>query len=111
MMSALALDLYELTMAQAYLDEGMEEVATFSLFVRRLAAGRGYLVCAGLEAVLDFLANFHFTSSELAYLESTGLFTPRLLERLERMRFSGSVRAMPEGTPCFANEPMLEITA
>jgi nicotinate phosphoribosyltransferase len=109
--SGLLLDLYELTMAQSYLDEGMEGAATFSLFVRHLPPGRGYLVAAGLEDALRYLESFGFTSADIHYLESTGLFRPDLLDRLSRIRFTGSVRAMPEGTACLADEPLLEVTA
>jgi nicotinate phosphoribosyltransferase len=109
--SALCLDLYELTMAQSFLDEGIGASATFSLFVRRLPRQRSYLVAAGLDDVLDFLGSFAFAPTELAYLESTGLFTSRLLDHLATLRFRGSVRALPEGTVCFADEPILEVTA
>jgi nicotinate phosphoribosyltransferase len=109
--SALLLDLYELTMAQAYVDEGMDAPATFSLFVRSLPPERGYLVAAGLEDVLQYIEQFAFGSGDLSYLESTGLFMPRLLDRLARLQFTGSVRALPEGTVCFADEPLLEVTA
>jgi nicotinate phosphoribosyltransferase len=109
--SALCPDLYELTMAQSFLDEGMYAPATFSLFVRRLPPQRNYLVAAGLDDVLSFLEAFSFAADDLSYLESTGLFTPQLLDYLASLRFHGSVRALPEGTVCFADEPILEVTA
>jgi nicotinate phosphoribosyltransferase len=109
--SALLVDLYELTMAQSYVDEGMDGEAVFSLFVRHLPPERGYLVAAGLEPVLDYLQRLSFTSDDLEFLESTGRFTPKLLKRLEMLRFTGSVRAMPEGTILFPDEPILEVTA
>lgn len=108
---ALLLDLYELTMAQTYVNEGLEGLATFSLFVRNLPPERGFLVAAGLEDALSYLEQLSFTSDDLAYLESTGLFTQSLLDRLARLTFTGSVRALPEGTVCFAEEPILEVTA
>lgn len=111
MQSALLLDLYELTMAQSYVVEGMKAPATFSLFARNLPPNRGYLVAAGLEDALRYLEGLHFAPDDLAYLESTGLFTPALVKRLEAFAFTGSVRAMPEGTVCFADEPLLEVTA
>lgn len=98
-------------MAEAYLREEMDGLATFSLFVRRLPKGRSYLVSAGLDDVLRYLRTFRFTAGDIEYLESTRLFSPALLRRLEGLRFTGSVRAMPEGTPCFADEPFLEVTA
>lgn len=110
-LSPLLVDLYQLTMAQAYVDGGMEALATFSLFARDLPPDRGFLVAAGLEDALAYLEQLAFNQDELTYLRSTGLFTDRLLDRLAGLRFSGSVRALPEGTACFAGEPLLEVTA
>jgi nicotinate phosphoribosyltransferase len=107
----LVTDLYELTMARAYFEHGMLEPATFSLFVRRLPPDRSYLVAAGLEDVLSFLEDLRFSPGALSYLESTGYFTPEFLDFLGRLRFTGEVRAVPEGRICFANEPLLEVTA
>jgi nicotinate phosphoribosyltransferase len=110
--SALLLDLYQLTMAQSYFAEGMHErPATFSLFARRLPPGWGYLVAAGLDDVLGYLETFAFTADDLAYLEQSGLFTSPFLAFLRGVRFTGDVRAMPEGTLFFPDEPVLEVTA
>jgi nicotinate phosphoribosyltransferase len=110
--SALLLDLYLLTMAQSYFDEGMHErPATFSLYTRRLPDGWGYYVAAGLEDVLDYLERLAFEQSDLAYLEQTRLFTADFLAHLGKLRFTGGVRAMPEGTVFFPEEPVLEVTA
>jgi nicotinate phosphoribosyltransferase len=69
---ALLLDLYELTMAESYLAEDMADLpATFSLFVRRLPPGWGYLVAAGLDDALDYLQGLAFAEDDLAWLEST----------------------------------------
>ena len=104
-------DLYELTMAQAFYQHGMFSPATFSLYVRHYPPGRGYLVAAGLEDVLDFLAQLQFDQRSLDYLESTGIFTTDFLGFLGELRFTGSVCAIPEGRLFFADEPVLEITA
>lgn len=109
--AALFTDLYELTMAASYWREGMAGEATFSLFVRRLPPGRGFLVAAGLEDALEFLRVFRFTADGLAYLATLGGFEPRFLEFLAAVRFTGNVRAVPEGTPVFPDEPLLEVTA
>jgi nicotinate phosphoribosyltransferase len=109
--SALLTDLYELTMADSYLREGMFGRATFTLYVRSLPEHRGYLVFAGLEDALRHLEAMRFTAEDLAYLESLRLFSPQLLEYLQRFRFQGEVRAIPEGRLCFAGEPLVEITA
>jgi nicotinate phosphoribosyltransferase len=104
-------DLYELTMAASYLREGMRGPATFSLFARQLPRERAFLVAAGLEDVLNFLSDFRFSDDALSYLDSLDLFEPVFLELLHRLRFTGLVRAVPEGTVVFADEPLLEITA
>jgi nicotinate phosphoribosyltransferase len=108
---ALVTDLYELTMAEAYLRAGITHHATFSLFVRRLPPRRNYLIAAGLEAALDYLEALRFTADDLAHLRGTGLFSPQLLDHLAGLRFSGEVRAIPEGRAVFAEEPLLEVTA
>lgn len=109
--AALFTDLYELTMAASYLREGMTALATFSLFVRRLPPERPFLIAAGLPDVLSFLQEFEFSGRAVAYLESLGRFDRSFLAALRKLRFTGSVRAVAEGTPVFADEPLLEITA
>jgi nicotinate phosphoribosyltransferase len=109
--SALLTDLYQLTMVQAYLQQRMEEEAVFEFFVRKLPPHRNFLVAAGLEQVVEFLSHLHISADELAWLESTGRFKPALLPYLERLRFTGDVDAMPEGTIFFPNEPILRIIA
>lgn len=104
-------DLYELTMAASYLEHGMLEPATFSLYARTLPPGRGFLVAAGLEQALDMLGGLRFSRPQLDYLDSLGLFSPRFLDYLGGFRFTGDVRAMAEGTVFFATEPLLEVTA
>jgi len=108
---ALFTDLYELTMLQAYFEEGMTEQATFSLFVRRLPERRNFLLACGLGTVLDYLERLHFGEDDLAYLASLGKFSARFLQWLKDFRFAGDVYAVSEGTPLFANEPILEIVA
>lgn len=109
--AALFTDLYEITMAEVYFREGMHGEATFSLFVRKLPGARGFLVAAGLEDVLEFLRTFQVSETAIGYLRSLELFDPGFLDALARLRFTGSVRAVPEGTVVFADEPLLEITA
>ena len=108
---ALFTDFYELTMLQAYFEEGMMEEAVFSLFVRRLPPRRNFLLACGLDTVLDYLESLSFGDDALAYLASLGKFSDRFLVWLSDLRFTGNVYAVPEGTPVFANEPLLEIVA
>jgi nicotinate phosphoribosyltransferase len=107
----LATDLYELTMAESYLREGMNREATFSLFIRDYPADRSYFVSAGLESLLQILPDFRFSDESLRYLASLGKFSTRLIDYLGDFRFSGSIRAIPEGRIFFAQEPVLEVTA
>jgi len=104
-------DLYQLTMLQGYWREGMHDTAVFSLFVRDLPEYRNYLLFAGLESVLTYLETLRFTDEGLAYLASQGQFQDDFLQWLERFRFTGNVYAMPEGTPFFEQEPVIEIEA
>lgn len=108
---ALFTDLYELTMLQAYYRENLDmAVATFDLFVRR-TPGRNYLLACGLDTVLQYLETLHFTQEALDYLASLGRFEPDFLDYLSRLRFTGDVYAIPEGTPVFAGEPLLQVVA
>ena len=107
---ALFVDRYELTMMQGYAEVDHEPEATFSLFYRSLPADRGYLVATGLEQVVAFLEELTFGERALEHLSSEG-FDDGFLERLADFDFSGDVRAVPEGTPVFPNEPLIEVTA
>lgn len=109
--SALLTDLYELTMAQAYLEQEMDECGVFELFVRKLPPHRNFLIAAGLEQVLEFLSDLRFAPEELTWLDQTGLLTPSFLRYLETLRFSGDVDAMAEGAIVFPHEPILRIVA
>jgi nicotinate phosphoribosyltransferase len=110
--NALLTDLYELTMVAAYVAEGIaERPATFSLFVRSLPPQRGYLVAAGLEAVLDYLESVRFDDDDLAVLDRLDLFDQSFLDHLAQLRFTGTVRAVGEGAIVFAEEPLLEVDA
>jgi nicotinate phosphoribosyltransferase len=109
---ALLVDLYELTMAQAYLDAGLaERPATFSMYFRSLPRGWRYLVAAGLDDALAHLETLAFDDDELEYLAGLRLFSDELLARLRDLRFAGEVRAMREGTLVFPGEPLLEVSA
>jgi nicotinate phosphoribosyltransferase len=109
--SGLLTDLYELNMAASYWRRGMNEPATFSLFVRRLPDSRGFLVAAGVESCLDHLQEIRFDDEDLRYLRETLGFTPRDLEAFRRFRFTGDVWAVPEGRVALGGEPLVEVTA
>jgi len=109
--AGLFMDLYELTMAQGYWQSNKTDEATFSLFFRNYPPNRGYFVFSGLQDVLNYLESFHFTNDDIKYLDSLDQFNGDFLEYLGGMRFTGSVRAMPEGSIFFINEPVIEVTA
>lgn len=108
---ALLTDLYELCMAAAYFEQAPRATATFDLFVRKLSPRRSYLVFAGLERALSYLAHLRFHPRAIRYLRSLGLFSQEFLSYLQRLRFRGDVEAMPEGTVFFPNEPVLRVRA
>lgn len=114
-MSALNTDLYELTMAAGYFTAGKkDDIATFELSVRRLPEARNFLVAAGLQQAVEYLQNFKFTEEEIEYLRSLPQFrhTPaEFFSFLKDLRFTGSLFAVQEGTPVFANEPIAVVRA
>jgi len=114
---ALLTDLYELTMAYAYVREGLEDQqAAFHLFFRRNPFGGGYAVAAGLQYVVDYIRQFSFQADDLAYLATlTGndgqpLFDRPFLDRLGQLEICCDVEAVPEGTVVFPHEPLLRVT-
>ncbi len=113
--TALATDLYQLTMMAGYFGTGRHRLrATFELFTRRLPPNRNCLVSAGLEQAIDYLEHLRFTPAELDWLAAQPVFStiqPDFLQYLEAFRFTGDVWAMDEGTPFFPNEPVLRVTA
>ena len=108
---ALLTDLYELNMAASYLRRGMTASATFSLFVRDLPPGWGFLVACGLERCLEYLESLSFTEEDLSFLHDELGFDAEALRAFEGLRFTGEVRAVPEGRLVFPQEPLLEVTA
>ncbi len=109
--SILLTDLYQLTMLQGYMEQGMEETAVFEFFARKMPPQRGFFMAAGLEQLMEFLEHVRFEPEELEWVEQSGLFSRSFVEYLERWRFAGDLHAMPEGTVFFANEPIARITA
>jgi nicotinate phosphoribosyltransferase len=109
--SLLLTDLYQLTMLQGYFERGMDKIAAFEFFVRKLRPGRGFLVATGLEQVLDFLEQARLTAEELHWLRGSGRFSSEFVDWLADWRFTGDVDAMPEGTVCFPDEPLLRVVA
>lgn len=104
-------DLYEMTMLQAYWAEGMHERAVFSLIFRDMPASRNFILACGQGELLELLESIHFDRESLDKLANTGPFKEEFLRFLENFRFTGDIFAMPEGTPVFPQEPIMEIEA
>jgi nicotinate phosphoribosyltransferase len=109
--AALLTDQYELTMAASYLRRDRNDEATFELFVRDLPANRAWLLAAGLGPTLRLIRELRFQPQALDYLASLGRFDDAFLDYLSSFRFSGDIEALPEGTVCFAGEPLVRVTA
>jgi nicotinate phosphoribosyltransferase len=89
----------------------MNDAATFEFAARRLSAGRGYMIAAGIERLIEALEEYRFDSAAIEHLDSLGLFTREFLDYLAAFRFSGTVRAMAEGAVCFGGEPIAQVHA
>ena len=111
MTSVLLTDLYELTMLQSYFVQRMNGTAVFECFVRKLPSHRNFLVAAGLEQVIEYLAALSFSAEELDWLRGSGRFRPEFVDSLAGLSFTGDVDALPEGTIFFADEPLLRVIA
>jgi nicotinate phosphoribosyltransferase len=108
---ALHTDLYQINMTKAYWDDDFHNrKAVFEVFFRKLPFGNGYAVFAGLERVIEFVKNFHFSKSDIEYLSELG-YEEEFLNYLRDLRFTGTIRSMQEGELAFANEPLLRIEA
>lgn len=107
---ALFTDLYELTMAQAYFRKSMNATAYFEVFVRHLPEHWGFFVMAGLPEIESYLREFRFCGPDIEYLRSVGIFADDFLEHLSALKLDVKVRALPEGTVFFPNEPMMEVS-
>ena len=105
-------DFYEMTMANGYFRQGLQDRITyFDVFFRRVPDGGGYAIAAGLEQLVDYIRDLHFDEEDIAYLRSKGLFEEDFLDYLRAFRFTGDIWAVPEGTPIFPREPILTVRA
>lgn len=107
---ALLTDLYQLTMMQGLFFEGKhEQQCVFDRYYRSNPFKGGYTVVAGLEHLIDYVENIHFSDDDLAYLKGTGFFRQEFLDYLKELRFTGDIYAMPEGTVAFPQEVLLRV--
>lgn len=105
-------DLYQLTMMQGYYEQKQNnEVVVFDMFFRKNPCGNGYSIAAGLEQVIDYIKNLHFTYDDIVYLRGLGIFSEDFLHYLSGFHFSGDIYAVPEGTVVFPKEPLIKVIA
>ncbi|MFG6383621.1 MAG: nicotinate phosphoribosyltransferase [Lachnospiraceae bacterium] len=104
-------DLYELTMMQGYFKSGNHETVVFDAFYRTNPSNGGYAICAGLEQIIDYIENLHFSKEDISYLRELEIFEEDFLEYLSTFRFSGDIYAIPEGTVIFPREPLVKVIA
>ena len=105
-------DFYELTMGNGYLEAGMKDRITyFDIFFRDVPDHGGYAICAGLERIIAYIQDLHFSEEDIEYLRSKDLFSERFLDYLRDFKFTGDVWAIPEGTPIFPREPIITVRA
>ncbi len=105
-------DFYELTMGNGYFRSGItDRISYFDMFFRRVPDGGGFAIMCGLQQVIDYIKNLHFTEDDIAFLREKGGFDEGFLSYLRNFRFTGDIYAIPEGTPIFPGEPVLTVRA
>ena len=105
-------DFYELTMAYGYFEKGYKERITyFDVFYRQCPDGGGFAIAAGLEQIIDYIQELHFSEEDIQYLRERNLFSEEFLNYLANFKFTGDIWAIPEGTPVFPKEPILTVRA
>ncbi len=105
-------DYYELTMANGYFQSGKgDEIVYFDVFFRDIPDGAGFAIAAGLEQVIEYIENLHFTDEDIEFLRGKGIFSKEFLEYLKTFKFTGDIWAIPEGTPIFPGEPIMTVRA
>ena len=105
-------DFYELTMSNGYFEKGYRDRITyFDLFFRRCPDGGGFAIAAGLEQIIEYIQDLHFSQEDIAYLRERNLFSEEFLEYLADFKFTGDIWAVPEGTPVFPKEPIITVRA
>ena len=105
-------DFYELPMGNGYFEKGYKDRITyFDLFFRRCPDGGGFAIAAGLEQIIEYIQNLHFSAEDIEYLRGRNLFSEEFLAYLADFRFTGDIWAVPEGTPIFPQEPIITVRA
>ena len=105
-------DFYELTMGNGYFQSGYKDrICYFDVFFRKCPDNGGFAIAAGLEQVIDYIQDLHFSEEDIQYLRSRNLFSDAFLDYLKDFHFTGDIWAVPEGTPIFPREPIITVRA
>ena len=104
-------DLYELTMMQGYFKNPTNQTVIFDMFYRVNPCGGSFAITAGLEQMIEYIENLHFTDDDIEYLRSLHIFEDDFLEYLRSFKFTGDIYAIPEGTVVFPREPLVKVIA
>ncbi len=105
-------DFYELTMANGYFKtEIKDRITYFDVFFRTVPDGGGFAIAAGLDQIINYIEELHFTETDIAYLRSRNIFCEEFLDYLKDFKFTGDIWAVPEGTPIFPGEPIITVRA
>ena len=109
---SMVMDMYELTMSNGYLNQGFKDTwVAFDVFYRNNPDNGGFAIFAGLQQVVEYIENLHFSEEDVEYLRSKRLFTEEFLKYLLHFRFRGDIYAMKEGTVMYPNEPVITVVA
>ena len=105
-------DLYQLTMLNGYFEKNIhEDIVVFDMFFRKNACNGGYTIICGIEQLVEYINNLHFSDDDLEYLKSLGLFSDKFLDFLKDFKFTGDIYAVEEGTIMFPKEPIITVKA
>ena len=104
-------DLYELTMMQGYYKNPTSQIVVFDAFYRKNPSDGAYAIMAGLEQVIEYVRNLHFSPDDIDYLRELKMFDEDFLEYLRGLHFTGDIYAIPEGTVIFPREPLIKVIA
>lgn len=105
-------DFYELTMGNGYFEKGYKDkICYFDVFYRNIPDNGGFVIACGLEQVIDYINDLHFSDEDISYLRAKGIFSEAFLDYLAEFKFEGDIWAVSEGTIVFPNVPIMTIRA
>lgn len=109
---SMVMDFYEMTMSNGYFnDKDQDSKVAFDVFYRKNPDGAGFAIFAGLEQIIEYITNLHFSEDDIVYLRKQQLFSEEFLNELKNFQFKGDIYAFPEGTVMYPNEPIITVIA